>query len=134
MHFPLHCYSYPNKSSWIRKYEWRSLTDMERCALGTFWRSIGDAMGIQYSGLLAHSEWNDGLEFTEDITAWAKTYENSFMVSAPTNKKTADELVPLLLFYVPKYLKPAATNMVGVMMGDLLRRAMMYASRYLRLP
>jgi hypothetical protein len=102
------------------------MTDMEKCALGTFWKSIGDAMGIQYKGLLARSEWNDGLEFGEDIRAWAKSYEYSFMVPTATNNKTADELVPLLLFYVPKSMKAAGASMVGVMMGDLLRKAMMY--------
>ncbi len=30
--------------SWIAKYEWRELTDMEICAIGTFWKSIGDSM------------------------------------------------------------------------------------------
>lgn len=81
-------------------------------------------MGISYTGRLARSEWNDGLEFFEDVRDWAKSYENKFMVPAPTNKRTADELVPLLLFYVPKSMKPAAKNVVGVMMGDLLRGAM----------
>jgi hypothetical protein len=104
---------------------------MERCAIGTFWKSIGDAMGIRYEGFLAHSEWNDGLDFSEDITAWAKTYENSFMVPAATNKQTADELIPLLLFYVPKSMKPAAASMVGVMMPDILRKSMMFAFHYL---
>lgn len=111
---------------WIGKYEWRPMTDMERCAIGTFWKSIGDAMGITYEGFLAHSEWKDGLDFSDDITTWAKSYEDSFMVPAATNKKTADELIPLLLYYVPKSMKPAAANMVGVMMGDRLRKAMMY--------
>jgi hypothetical protein len=49
-------------------------------------------------------------------------------VPAQTNKQTADELVPLLLFYVPKFLQPAASNLVGVLMGDRLRKAMMYVT------
>jgi hypothetical protein len=32
--------------TWVGKYEWRAMTDMEKCAIGTFWKSIGDAMGI----------------------------------------------------------------------------------------
>lgn len=86
---------------------------------------MGDAMGIKYEGYLPRSEWTDGLEFVHDVSAWAKDYENAHMVPAASNKKTADELVPLLLFYVPKSLKPAGANLVGVMMGDMLRTAMM---------
>ena len=110
---------------WVEKYEWRSMTDMELCSIGTQWKSIGDAMGIQYKGFLAHNEWVDGLDFFYDIRAWAEEYEAQYMVPAQSNKQTADELVPLLLFYVPKLLKPAVANLVGVLMGDRLRTAMM---------
>jgi len=101
------------------------MTDMEVCAVGTFWKSIGDAMGIEYEGRLSKREWIDGLEFYEDIKAWAENYEEKYMVPAISNQKTADQLVPLLLFYVPGVLKGAARNMVGVLMGDRLREAMM---------
>jgi hypothetical protein len=101
------------------------MTDMEVCAVGTFWKSIGDAMGIKYEGRLSKHEWIDGLEFYEDIKAWAEKYEEKHMVPAMSNKKTADQLVPLLFFYVPGVLKGAARNMVGVLMGDRLREAMM---------
>ncbi|RFU30027.1 hypothetical protein B7463_g6329, partial [Scytalidium lignicola] len=111
--------------AWVERYEWRPMNEMEICAFSTFWKSIGDSMGIDYKDL-QHSEWRDGIEFYEDIKSWAKDYENKYMVPAVTNKKTADELTPVLLFYVPHILKPAAANVVGVLMGDLLRRAMMY--------
>lgn len=35
----------------IDAYEWRSLTELEKCALGTYWKSVGDAMGISYEPL-----------------------------------------------------------------------------------
>lgn len=83
-------------------------------------------MGIDYNGRLTSEEWTDGLQFYEEIKAWAEGYEETYMVPAKTNKKTADELVPLLLFYVPKRFKAAASNIVCVLMGDRLRAAMMY--------
>jgi hypothetical protein len=101
------------------------MADMEICAIGTFWKSIGDAMGIEYEGRLSKSEWIDGLEFYEDIKVWAENYEEKYMVPAMSNKITADQLVPLLLFYIPGFLKDAARNMVGVLMGNRLREAMM---------
>lgn len=114
--------------SWVEKYEWRSMNDLEICAIATFWKSIGDAMGIQYTGYLARIGWPDGLEFYKDIKAWATNYEVKFMVPAKTNKITVDELIPLLLFYVPYRLRAAGSHMVGVMMGDRLRAAMMHST------
>jgi len=111
--------------SWIKQYEWRSLTDMEIAAFGTFWKSIGDAMEITYKGYLLRDSWKDGIEFYEDIKAWAHQYEIEHMVPAQTNKKTADELVPLLLFYTPLFTRPFLTQVVGVMMGERLRDSMM---------
>lgn len=68
------------------------MNDVEICAIGCFWKSIGDAMGIEYQGRLSKTEWVDGIEFYEDIKAWAEDYEEKYMVPAETNKKTADEL------------------------------------------
>ena len=39
------------------------------------------------------------LNFPEDITACAESYEEGKMLSAATNTQTADELVPLLLTF-----------------------------------
>lgn len=111
--------------SWIERYEWRSLTDMEISAIATFWKSIGDAMEITYKGYLLRDSWKDGIEFYEDIKSWAHQYEIEHMVPAKTNKKTADELVPLLLFYTPLFMRPFLTQVVGVMMGERLRDSMM---------
>ncbi len=101
------------------------MNEMEICAIGTFWKSIGDAMGIEYTGRLARTKWTNGVDFYGDIKAWAETYETKYMVPAKSNKITADELIPLLLFYLPKQFKSAGTHMVGVLMGDRLRSAMM---------
>jgi len=83
-------------------------------------------MSISYHELKRNGNWKDGLEFGEDITEWAQNYEKMYMVPAESNKKTADELVPLLLFYVPGWAVPMAKDLVGVMMGDRLRKSMMY--------
>ncbi|OAQ59526.1 myosin-cross-reactive antigen family protein [Pochonia chlamydosporia 170] len=111
--------------NWINTYEWRQLTDMEICAQGAFWKSIGDAMNIKYSGHLKRHTWKDGIEFYEDIADWAMQYELEHMVPAATNKQTATELFALLLFYVPRFLVPFSHQIIGVLMGERLRRSMM---------
>lgn len=81
---------------WVERFEWRDMAPMEVCAIATFWKSLGDAMGISYNDL-ARSNWQDGLEFYEDIKEWAEAYEIRYMVPDKSNKITADQLVPLLL-------------------------------------
>lgn len=101
------------------------MTDTELCAIGVLWQSIGEAMNIQYEGYLFKSKWRDGLEFYHDISAWADQYEQKYMVPAESNKKVADELMPLLLFFVPQSARNAAHNIVGYLMGERLRKSMM---------
>ncbi|PQE33795.1 dephospho- kinase protein [Rutstroemia sp. NJR-2017a WRK4] len=112
--------------TFINTYEWRRLTPTEICAIATFWKSIGDAMDISYACLPRAGTWSDGLEFYEDIKAWAEEYERKFMVPELSNKQTADALVPMLLFYVPGFALPFARQVVGVIMGKHLRAAMIY--------
>lgn len=111
--------------SWINRFEWRQLTDMEVCALGTFWKSIGDAMSIDYS-ILRHDSWKTGIEFYEDIKEWAQNYEAKTMKPCATNKATADELVPLLLHHVPRPIMAFAREAVGVLLGERLTWVMRY--------
>jgi hypothetical protein len=82
-------------------------------------------MGIEYKGRLSKTEWVDGIDFYEDIKAWAEAYEKRVMVPAATNKQTAEETTALILYYVPKAIKPSARNLIGVLMGPMLRKAMM---------
>ncbi|ROV89131.1 hypothetical protein VSDG_08889 [Cytospora chrysosperma] len=110
----------------FRLYEWRALNDMEICAIGTFWKSIGDAMEIEYKGYLSKEAWTDGIEFVEDITRWAKGYEVEAMNPHPENRKLADALVGMLFFYVPASLRPFALQILTVLMGDRVREAFLY--------
>jgi hypothetical protein len=107
----------------INLFEWRPLNDMEVCAIGTFWKSIGDAMEIEYKGYLAKDSWRDGIEFYHDIKAWAKSYEMEAMKPAPTNRPVADALTDMLIYPAPAFAKPFALQVLTVMMGDRVRDA-----------
>ncbi|EEY20995.1 conserved hypothetical protein [Verticillium alfalfae VaMs.102] len=111
----------------MRLYEWRALTDAEVCALGTFWKAIGDAMDIRYDGYLDRAgAWRDGIDFAEDITAWAKTYELQAMKPSRSNIKPSRELARLMIWHVPGFVKPFAVHVLTVLMGDRVRDAFMY--------
>lgn len=102
-------------------YEWRPLTDMERCAIGTHWKAIGDAMDIQYEGYLARDSWADGIEFADDITAWAKRYEVDAMKPAKSNMQPSAQLMEMMIWHVPSFAKPFAQEVFTVLMGERVR-------------
>lgn len=119
----------------ISLYEWRPLTDLERCAMGVFWKSIGDALGIDYSILLppatekqdgSPAKFQDGIEWLDRITAWAQDYERRAMIPAQTNKDTADQTAAVLKYGLPQRLKFLGDWFVSSMMDERLRLAMMY--------
>ncbi|KAI9814379.1 MAG: hypothetical protein M1827_003235 [Pycnora praestabilis] len=114
-------------TKWIQRYEWRKLNDMETCAIGTFWKGIGDAMKIDYAVLARANEgWADGLDWLGDIDAWRELYEREHMVPDLYNKRTADETTAILLWHVPEQLKRVGRQAVSALMDDRLRKAMIY--------
>ncbi|OAX82289.1 hypothetical protein ACJ72_03358 [Emergomyces africanus] len=112
---------------WINRHEWRKASDLEICAIGTFWKSIGDAMEISFENLpSAKTGFKDGLQFFEEIRVWSEGYEERAMVPSEWNKKNADQTVAVLLWDYPSFMRPVARNMVLHLMDDRLREAMMY--------
>ena len=115
---------------WIDRHEWRKLEEFEKCAIGTFWKAMGDAMGIGYEKLKSGGEggegWRDGLEWLEEVMEWANGYERECMVPDQNNKDTAERTVDILLWSVPNALKPFGKHVVSAIMDDRLRKAMMY--------
>lgn len=119
---------------WINKYEWRKLADIEICALGTFWKSVGDAMEISWEKLKSgtggkEGTWKDGQQWVEEVMEWSEQYEKDCMVPNVNSMKTADETTRILLWSVPGPLKGAGKNLVSALMDDRLRNAMMYVPR-----
>lgn len=111
---------------WVEKYEWRRLSDMELCALGTFWKSMGDAMSIPFNELPSHvSGWKDGLHWLDEVRDWSLAYETSHMVPAVTNKQLADSTMDILLWYMPSRLMETGKVFASLLMDERLRRAMM---------
>ncbi|KAH8197741.1 hypothetical protein TruAng_008075 [Truncatella angustata] len=107
----------------MRLYEWRSLNEMEHCAYGVFWKSIGDAMGIEYEGYLSKTEWIDGLDFALDIAQWAKSYEVIAFAPSQVSNKPAVTLIPMIAYWVPRFGKEFAYECVHVLLGDRVREA-----------
>jgi hypothetical protein len=107
----------------VRLFEWREMSDMERCAFGVFWKDVGDAMGIQYEGYLSKTEWVDGLDFVDDITRWAKAYEVTAFLPSEVSARPAKTLIPMLTYWVPWFAQSFVQECVLVLLGDRVREA-----------
>ncbi|KAJ5360755.1 hypothetical protein N7517_009946 [Penicillium concentricum] len=111
----------------INRYEWRQLSDLERCAIGTFWKSAGDALDVSFEKLPSgKTGFRDGIQWLEEIGAWSVEYEEKSMVPHAKNREVADGTTPVLVYMLPKMLHPFGLQFVSFMMDDRLRKAMLY--------
>ena len=112
---------------WAARYEWRSLTDLELCACGVYWKSMGDAMGISYKRLASTEQgWAHGLAFLEELKEWSLQYEKQYMVPAPTNKRLADSHFDIICINVPRQLLKPCKKVMALLLGERLRIAMVF--------
>ncbi|MCJ1475645.1 hypothetical protein MMC13_004308 [Lambiella insularis] len=119
---------------WIERWEWRALAEVEVCAMGVYWKGLGDAMGISYACLPggrvdAEEEsrgWRTGLEWMAEVRGWAEKYEEEHMRPHEANRAVADETTAMLLMEVPGFAKGLGKQVVAVLMDQRLREAMLY--------
>ncbi|TLS30766.1 hypothetical protein PpBr36_02239 [Pyricularia pennisetigena] len=103
----------------IDRWEWRRLTDLERCAYGVFHHGMGRAMDIDFSPLpSAAAGFRDGLHFYDELCAWGKAYERAHMLPAQSNHDVAVHTVRLLQRDFPSLLHPVVENMVYSVFDD----------------
>ncbi|PLB43811.1 hypothetical protein P170DRAFT_418160 [Aspergillus steynii IBT 23096] len=111
----------------IEKYEWRGLSDMEKCAIGTFWKSLGDGLEVKYDVLPSgKTGFRDGLHWLEEIMAWSDDYEVRCMLPDIKNHETAAQTTAIVLYMVPRPLQQIGLHLVSFLMDERLRRAMLY--------
>ncbi|KAL4807880.1 streptococcal 67 kDa myosin-cross-reactive antigen like family-domain-containing protein [Aspergillus unguis] len=111
----------------IEEFEWRSLTELEKCAIGTYWKSLGDALEISFQELPSGPHgFQDGLVFLQELREWSLRYEEQYMQPNPTNKEVADKTMDVLVYSLPGWLKPVGVKMASCVMDERLREAMMY--------
>ena len=110
----------------VKLYEWREMGEMEKCAVGTYWKSLGDAMGISYDALPSGKKgFRDGIHRLEELSAWSQQYEAEHMKPHVRNKEIADKTIDVLVYSLPNFMKPLGVHFVSFFMDDRLRKAMM---------
>lgn len=110
---------------WVEKYEWRALTELETCAVGTLWKLLGEALGIEYGPLGGNGEWKDGVAWLQALDEWSAAYQEKFMVPAESNKQVADATMYHITWKLSKRMKPVGHKIIAVLLEDKLREAMM---------
>lgn len=114
---------------WINSYEWRTLTDLEKCALGIFVKNMGDGMLIEYDNLpSSKTGFRDGIQWANEILEWSEKYEADYMIADKYNHLTANETTAILIAGLPNFLKPYGRQAVSAMMDTRLRSAMMFVN------
>ncbi|KAI1738168.1 hypothetical protein F4680DRAFT_426312 [Xylaria scruposa] len=110
---------------WTDLYEWRRLTPMERCAMATFWKALGEDLQITYRQLpSSQSGWSDGLHWLEELDGWSRQYEAKNMQPDDSNALLAESTLNLALHNVPSMFKPLVRRLVALLLTPRLREAM----------
>jgi hypothetical protein len=112
---------------WVDRYEWRSLTDLELCAVGVFWTQIGKDLDISYTDLKLPSPCS-GLEWLNALERWSYAWENAHMAPHSSNHTLAVATLSLLGAGLPAPAQRFAGAVFCELMGPDLRNAMRYVN------
>jgi hypothetical protein len=110
---------------WTTKYEWRPLSDMERCAIATCFKVWGEDLQITYEALPSHSQgWDDGLHWLNELDTWSREYEERHVEVSDSNLKVANATKELVLCQIPRGLHKAVWGIVAILLGPRAQEAM----------
>ncbi|KAI1308316.1 hypothetical protein F5Y03DRAFT_393551 [Xylaria venustula] len=110
---------------WTAEYDWRPLSDMERCALATCFKVWGEDLEIGYESLPSHpSGWIDGLHWLEELDDWSKKYEERCVEASDTNVEVVNATRELMLCQIPGSLHGVLWGIVAILLGPRVQKAM----------
>lgn len=116
-------------SRWVSRFEWRNLSDLELCAIGTFWKSIGEALEVPFDNVLSSfsskNEFANGLEWLNDLSEWSRAYEELHIIPATSNKKLANSTFEIILWKMPRSFHGIGRNILATLLDDNLRESML---------
>jgi hypothetical protein len=105
--------SYP--IDWLARYGYRPMTPHEQLAWFTFFRGVGERMGIR-----------DIPETRDEFARWVDEYEAENLVYAESNRNVANATVAVFAGWFPWPLKGVVEPAVRALISDKLRRAFGY--------
>ena len=116
----------------IEAWEWRPLTDIELCAMGTFYRAVAEALEIDHHRFLRprksatdmDGQQFNGLGFFYALAEWQRIYEARAMSYTAENKTLTKTAMDLFFCAVPIVaVKRFLIDVFAVIMDSPLRAA-----------
>ncbi|KFY43048.1 hypothetical protein V494_02122 [Pseudogymnoascus sp. VKM F-4513 (FW-928)] len=109
----------------VDEKEWRSLSDVEKCAVGIFHRNLGEDMGIPYT-LLPSSQtgWDNGLHFAEELRDWTIGYEAAVAKPQPTNDEYVRVYVDSVTAKMPRIATTTLRKVISSDLDDTMRTSL----------
>lgn len=105
--------------------EWRQLTDVEKCALGIFHKSLGEDMGIPLNPLPSKAEgWRDGLHFAVELRDWTVRYEEEVAKPTATNDQYVRVYVDSAVSSLPSFIRTTVRQMLGADLDNVMRTSL----------
>jgi hypothetical protein len=100
---------------WFKRYEWRPITELEKVAIYTYWKEIGNRMGIK-----------DIPETLEELEAWVTKYEETNVYFLENNRKYAEATMGLFLRDLPPFLRGFFQHAAVSLFEENVRVALRY--------
>ncbi|KAE8421940.1 hypothetical protein BDV36DRAFT_18713 [Aspergillus pseudocaelatus] len=111
----------------IEKYEWRQLSDVEKCAVGVVYRSMGEAMEIPFNLLPSgKAGFTDGIHFAQELCDFTVEYEMTAVKPTQSTLFISRRLVGLETANYPSILRPAVESIIATRLDEHIRVSMGY--------
>lgn len=109
----------------VDRKEWRPLSEVEKCAIGIFYKNLGEDMEIPYT-LLPSSQtgWDNGLHFTEELRDWTIRYEDEVAKPQPTNDQYVRVYVDSVTSSMPKIATTTLRKVISSDLDDTMRASL----------
>ncbi|RAQ67922.1 hypothetical protein COH21_013020, partial [Aspergillus flavus] len=111
----------------IEKYEWRQLTDVEKCAVGVFYRSMGEAMEIPFNLVPSgKAGFTDGIHFAQELCDFTVEYEKTAVKPTQSTFLISRRLMDLETANYPSIFRPVVERIYATRLDEHIRVSMGY--------
>ncbi|KAI1161914.1 hypothetical protein F5B18DRAFT_418255 [Nemania serpens] len=109
----------------IERWEWRSPTREERCALATLWKTLGEDLEIPFDRLPSCAAgFRDALHWLAELEVWGREYEVRNRQRTPESVRLGEMQLDAWVGGVPVCFKGIARGFVAALIEPGLRSAM----------
>ncbi|KAI0435738.1 hypothetical protein F4803DRAFT_557688 [Xylaria telfairii] len=111
---------------WVTRFEWRGLTAIERYALATLWKAIGEDLRIPFDALPSSGTggFRDALHWLAELEDWARHYEAQNRAKTPESVILAERQLDAWTRNVPAFLRRSVRSSIAALIEPGLRQAM----------